>query len=508
MSILVSSPTLTAHEAKRAARNAGALAAARILSSGVLLIWQLLLGRLLGDSDFGVYGTVGALYTIGATITAFGMGAILIRDVARRADQTNAYFAVALTLQTGLALVAYVTITVGSAALGYSETIRALAGVAALSLFTDMSGNIAYDLLLARERMIAASLIDVLHIAARITLAGVALAAGFGLMGVYIVTIFTGIGRAVVLWIALRHIGAHPTFPVQWSIARPLIVNALPLALSAVIVTTYVQIDKLMTTSLLTEADTGHLSAAFVILVGMVEVLSTTVIIAVFPLMSRAYAPDQPGGGALFRFMVEKLSFFTLLIALPIGLIISLFSAALTLPLFGADFAPTADILRVLIWYAVVTMVVNVLAQGMMAQNRQRHLLILRTGGLLLKLALNMLLLPRIGVVGAAAASVSAEIVVLTLLGRDYRFGVQLRAMLPAFIRLALVVLMSAGVMLVLGMLHPLIGMIGGAAVYAIGVIGGGILAPDDYDLLYRLIAAMPGGALIRTWWRRDITIE
>ena len=62
--------------------------------------------------------------------------------------------------------------------------------------------------------------------------------------------------------------------------------------------------------------------------------------------------------------------------------------------------------------------------------------------------------------------------------------------------------------MLLLGALHPLLGIVGGPLLYAVGVLVGQVLAGDDWDLLYRLVAAMPGGALIRRYWRRDVTVN
>jgi O-antigen/teichoic acid export membrane protein len=519
MTTATTSPPLTGAEARRAARNAGAIAAARILSSGALLVWQLILGRLLGDSEFGVYSTVGALFNIGVTFTAFGMGAILIRDVARRADLAGQYFASSLTLQTLLALIAYIGINLAGIALGYSEAIRAFAAVAAISLFTDLCGNAAYDVLLAREKMVVASAVDVIHVFIRIGLAGLALALGFGLLGVYVVTIFTGLGRAAALWIALRWNGITPKFPLDRALSLTLLLNGLPLAAAAFINITYTQIDKLMTTSILTEADTGHLNAAFVIIVGVVEVLSTTVITAVYPIMSRLYVPQGSTDGqgasadgvqtnAMFRMIIEKLAFFTLLISLPLGLMISAFAGAVAVPLFGADFAPTADILRILIWYACITMVANVFSQGMLVQNRQRHLVVIRVGGLIFKLILNLLLLSRVGVIGAAVASVTAELIVLTLLGRDYKLGTLIVSMLPRLTRLGLIAAAALAAMILLGGLHPIVGMIGGGIVYMIGVLTLRVLADDDWDLLYRLAAAVPGGSVVIKYWRRDVKLN
>jgi O-antigen/teichoic acid export membrane protein len=492
--------TLTGAEARRAARNAGAMAAARIVSSGALFVWQLILGRLLGDTEFGVYGTVGALFGIGAAITSFSMSLIVIRDVARRPEQAGAYLSAAVFVQTALAALAYLGLNAAALALGYSDAIRAYVAVAAISLFLDMLGNISYDQLLAQEKMVWTSAVETGHILARIGLAGLALWAGFGLLGVYAATLLTGAGRAAILWLLLRRTGVRPRWPLERAILRPLLVNSAPLALSAFINMTYVQIDKLMTTSVLTEADTGHLNAAFVIIYGVVEILSTTVLVAIYPMMSRAYEAQRD----TFRFIVEKLSFFTLLVGLPVGLVFTAFAPDITTPLFGADFAPAADVLRVLIWYAVITMIVNVFAQSLMAQNRQRHFLVIRVVGLAGKLALNLLLLPRIGVIGAALASVCAEAVVLALVSRGETAGNNL----PRLLRVIVVAAVTLAAMFVLGALHPLIGMVGGGLVYLGAVLLSGVLTSDDWDLLYRLVAAAPGGGLIRRVWQRETPIN
>ncbi|MEP7291750.1 MAG: flippase [Chloroflexota bacterium] len=493
---------LTGSEARRAARNTGAIAASRILSSGAQFGWQLILTHTLSEAGFGIYATVGALFAIGVTVTAFSMSMIVIRDVARRPEFAGRYLSSTLVIQTLLALIAYAGIN--AAAAGYDDTIRAFLAIAGLSLFIDALGTLCYDQLLAQERMVTTSVIEVAHILIRIGLAGLALWAGYGLLGVYLVTLLTGIGRSALLWFMLRRTGVRPQFPIAWSIARPLLINSAPLALAAFINMTYIQIDKLLTTSLLTQADTSHLSAALVIIFGVVDILSTTVLIAVYPLMSRVYRGD--GRDETFRFMVEKLAFFTLLIGLPIGLVFSLFAPSIIVPLFGINYVEAAVILRVLIWYAVVTMIVNVFAQALMTENRQRRWVVLRVVGLVLKLALSLFLLPRIGVIGAAASTVAAETLLLLVLARNFRFDLNL--LLPRLFRLAGVGLLMVLVMLLLGSLHPLLGMSGGALVYMGGVLFGRVLATDDFDLLYRLAAAIPGGSLLLRRWRRKVELN
>jgi O-antigen/teichoic acid export membrane protein len=496
----------TAQDARRAARNAGAIAAASVLSKGALFFWQLALARAVGEASYGIYGTVGAFFAVGTAIVNFGMGPIVIRDVARAPQLAGKYLTATLFMQTGLAVIAYGLINGAAALGGYEDALRALLALAAVSLLVDILGNMTNDLLLAQERMLASSLVTIGHIILLISLAGLALLAGWDLVGVYFATILAGLGRAAALWVLVLRRGVRPQLPFDASIAMPLLRNGAPLALAAFLALAYQHADKLMTTRFIGSSQTGYLTAAFVIVFGIIELLSTTVLIATYPMMSRYY---QDGQGDVFGFMVEKLAFFTLLVSVPIALVLSIFAPEITVPLFGPNFAPTADVLRILIWYTVVAMTANVFARGLVVQNRQRSLLAVRATGLALNILLNALLIPRVGIIGAACASLAAELLVLSVLLHYFKAsGWDLGRMQPRLLRLLLLSGAVAAGMLLLGRVQPLLGLVGGPLLYAGGVSAGWVLAADDWDLIYRLVAAMPGGKLIRRFWKRDVPVN
>ena len=489
---------ISAQEARRAARNAGAIAAASLLSKGALFFWQLALARAIGEADYGIYGTVGAFIAVGTSIVNFGMGPIVIRDVAREPKQAGKYLTATLVMQTALAVLAYGLVNGAAALGGYESAIRSLLALAAFSLVVDILGNMTNDLLLAQERMLASSVVAIGHIALLIALAGAALLMGFGLPGVYVATIAAGLGRALVLWALVLRGGVRLEWPFDREIALPLLLNGAPLAISAFLSLAYQHADKLMTTRFIGTADTGYLTAAFVIVFGIIELLNTTILIAIYPMMSRYQ-------GETFTFIVEKLAFFTLLIGLPLALVLSIFAAEMIVPLFGPNFLPTAAVLRILIWYTAIAMTANVFAQGLVVQNRQRVLLAIRATGLAINITLNALLIPRIGIIGAAIASLSAELLVLVVLVRDFR-AIQWAQLVPRLLRLVLLTLVVGAIMVLLGQVHTVAGIIVGPLLYALGITR--VLAPDDWDLLYRLVAAMPGGALIRKFWQRDVAIH
>lgn len=493
-------------EARRAARNAGAIAAASLLSRGLQFGWQLILVPGLGPAAFGIYGAVSSFIQVGTSLASFSIGPIYIRDVARRPEQSGQYLTAALFMQTILSFLAYVGVAGAAFLGGYDEFVRVFVAIAGLNLIIDTLGNMCNDLLLAREQMVTTSVVTVSHIVLLIILSAVGLASGYGLFGVYVGAMTAGILRTIALWVLVLRSGVRLSWPVDRRILMTLLLNSWPLALSSFLSLAYQHVDKLVTNRLIGNEETGYLSLAFIVIFGVVELLNTTALTALYPLMSRSYGD---GRNDLFGFMAEKLAFFTLLLCLPITLTLSLFAAPIMVPLFGEKFAPTAAVLSVLIWYALVMMTGNSMAQAMLAQNRQRRLLIIRACGLGLNIALLAFWLPRLGVVGAAVSSVCAEAFVFIAYLATFRAsGWDLQRVAPRAARLLALGAVTTVVMLALRGIHPVLGMAGGLLVYAAGVLFTHVLAADDWDLLYRLVAAMPGGSIIRRYWRRDVRIN
>ena len=502
---MTDSTGITGSDAKRAARNVSVLMAASVISKGALYLWQIALSVLLGPSEYGIYGTVGGMMVTAASVASFGMGLIVIRDVAREPQKAGEYWTSMLFAQTVLALVAYVGMN--GFAIGYSETLRGFAALAGINLFIDLFGNMGYDLLVAQEKLVKTSLVEIVHIILRIALAWLALTAGWGLLGVYGPAIVSGILRSVVLVGLNLGAGIRPRFPFDWKTARPLLINSAPLALSAFLTLAYSHSDKLLTTGILSERVTGYLTAAFVINFGVIELLSVSVLVAAYPLLSRYYGD---GRNRLFGFMVEKLALYMILIALPMAFSVSILADKIMLPLLGEAYAPSAGILRLLIWYTGITIVGNVFSQGLLVQNRQRRLLLIRASSLALNITLTALLLlnwrdPR----GAVIASIIGEVLVLIALLMSFKaLGWQARRVAVSAGRAAVAALPAALAMLALQDQFVLLPLLVGLGLYSGGVITARVLNAEDWDLIYRLTSAMPGAGVMARFWKRDVDLS
>lgn len=497
---------ISAGDAKRAARNVGVLMLTGILSKGLLFVWQILLGNWIGVTDYGIYGTVFGLFAISAPLTGISMGLIAIREIAKKPEQIGQYAAAMLFIQTLFSGGAYLVLIF--AGTFYGGDILAYTAIAGLSLIIDMFGNIAHDLFIAQEKMMVTSAMEIINVILRVALAGYAIWTGWGLLGVFIATLITGAIRSAIFWVIHWQQGLQLDWQFKWDIlAIPMLINMLPLAMGAVLSLGYDHADKLMMTGIIGETNTGYLQPAFLIHFGVIELFSTAILVAMYPLMAKYHSSD---GNETFGFIVEKLMRFMLMLALPIAIGLTVFSDDVIKLIFNDEFLPTIPILRVYVWYTLLTLVSNVFAKALLIQNRQRYTLIVTGAALGLNIVVNYVLLSKTGEpIGAAIASVLAQALALVLLAQTFRAnGFNWSGIVPGLLRLLVVSTLAGIVMLFTGQIFWIIGLIIGGLVYLAGILFGQVLSDADRDLLYRLTAAMPGGTFIRRYWQRDVSIN
>jgi O-antigen/teichoic acid export membrane protein len=360
--------------------------------------------------------------------------------------------------------------------------------VAAGSLLLDALGNIGHNQLLALEKMVTTSTIVVTHIALQIVFTAAVLFAGGGLLGLYVATLAAGLLRAVLYWIALRRVGVSPHFPVQTDIVRVLLVGGLPLAISAFLALIYSHVDRLLVFSVLGEKQAGNVVSAFVVIFGVSEIISVTVLTALFPLMSRMAANQTDA----LRRLTDQLAMLTLLVSLPLAALVSGLAARLAAVLFPG-FVSTSQVLELLIWQAVVQMVGNAYAQLMMVEARQIRLMLYRLAGLTVNIALNLLLLPRIGVQAVSISLLATHIVMLILFLIYRRPDSAARASLARQAGgMALAGVLMLGTLLVVRDINPILAALAGSALYVALIVALRVLRPEDWALLRRVVNNLP----------------
>jgi O-antigen/teichoic acid export membrane protein len=449
--------------------NATALASSRAAVSALLLLWQVVLARELGAELYGVYGTIGAMMAVGAAIPDLGMGVIVVRDVARHPDRAGRYFAASLALHAVLAAVGYGLLQGAAALLGYDASLRALLLFVGVNLLVDALGTAGHNQLIAAERMWSTSAIGTVHVLLLVSLGSAALGLGGHLWAVYGCVFAAGIVRTGLYWTTLRRRGLTPAFPVDGHVARRLLSAGLPLGAAAFLALGFQHADKLVTTAVIGAAATGELTVAFVVVFAIVEMLGTTVLLSVFPQMARA----RPPGPREIPPLLQPLLHFDVMVGLPAAALIAAFGGDLVTFVFGPAFTGAGPVLAVMGWLVLVRIVEGALAQALTVQDRQTQALAAHAAGLAVNIALTVVLLPRVGLVGAAFGMLAGEMTILAgfvkLLAPDTAWWKSLGR------RLGRLALPALALWLCLTMLHGL--PVPATAAIAIAAYGGLTLA-------------------------------
>jgi len=186
---------------------------------------------------------------------------------------------------------------------------------------------------------------------------------------------------------------------------------AATMALSQALALMSYNFDAILMGFLLTSAEVGWYGAAYRPVTVMLAV-PLTCFAGLFPALSRAWA----GGSAQFGAMVSRSARLAMFLALPLGLGVSLFAGSIVQVLFGPAYANSVPVLRILAWSGVLVILRGTFRQALNAAGQHSVDLACAVAGTGVNVILNILLIPRYGMIGAAAATVASEVVWLILI--------------------------------------------------------------------------------------------
>ena len=164
--------------------------------------------------------------------------------------------------------------------------------------------------------------------------------------------------------------------------------------------------DTLLLGFLLNSAAVGLYGAAYRPLTAILTI-SATYGQGLFPALARAHQEDRQQ----FRELVLRSLRLTAVCAIPIGVGGSFLSAPLIALLFGDAYADSAPVLQILAWSATLVVLRGTFRQALAATGNQRLDLYCAAGASLVNIALNFALIPLLGIIGAAIATLISEVV-------------------------------------------------------------------------------------------------
>lgn len=383
-------------------KNFSFLLASSIVSKVALAFATVYLARVLGPRYYGIIGFSQAFAVYFNLLTDLGLKTTALRELSRvddRISYQNVIFATKLSL-TLLAVILYI---LASYLLPIDAETRPVLLLYVVSTF--LSGILIDWVYMAAEKMkyvaIAESIKTALYVILLLTLVSksthtiripVAYAIAMSISSCYLL-----------LNLKRMRLSLKP----KWcfvDIYQTLRLT-IPLGAAQIFITLYYYSDQLLLGFLKSKEVVGYYSAPYKIINFGVLFLNL-IISSSIPFLTRLLNRNQD----LYERIVNFLGRVSLFIAFPVGMAITLYSKNIILILFGEEYVNSVVVLQVIVWSLVAIGIRFVFENYLIISGSQKSYLKYTAMYFCVNMILNLILIPRFGALGAAIATLGADI--------------------------------------------------------------------------------------------------
>lgn len=395
----------------------------RLLSFALFLV----IARVLGQKGLGDYSFIFALTGIIFMINDLGISTLFVREASRDLKAIQCHFKNVLTMKLFFGFLAAVTtiiaVNIAKNFANFSEEIITAVYFAALAILFSGVKDLFLAVFQAFQRMFFIGFARVVEMFLIVSLGIYALSSGHGLVGLtlaFLLAHFIVFIMSLLACSRLIRVGISLDFGFQ----KKFLKASWPFWFTALFITLSFRTDTVMIRLISGAAETGLYNSSFRLLDAL-YFIPVAVISAVFPAMSVLYKTDKEMLKRLYR----KMFYYLLAIALPMGIGTMFLADRIMLFIYGNEFSGAGNALRILIWAEVAIFLYAVSGYLLNAINRQLLFTATAAGAAVLNVAINLVLIPEFGYIGAAIATVATSFFILVLLfyfaGKSgYRFSV------------------------------------------------------------------------------------
>ncbi len=393
------------------AANASWIIICRVIQAFLSLVVSMLTARYLGPSNFGLINYASSIVSFAAPIMYLGLNSVLVQALINEPDKegetlgTSLCVSFCMSILCILGTVSFVSI----ANAGERDTLIVCALYSLMLLFQSMD-LLQYWFqakLMSKYTSITMLIAYIIVSAYKIFL----LATG---KSIFWFAISNGLDYAVIaigLLIVYKKVGGQQ-FSFSIGCARKMLSKSKYYIISNLMVMVFTQTDKIMLKIMLDDSATGFYSAA-VACAGMSSFVFGAIIDSMRPSIFESIKSSQKA----FEQNVSRLYCIVIYLSLAQSLGMTFLAKPVILVLYGQKYVQTAQILRLAVWYTTFSYLGSVRGVWMLSTNNQKYLLPINVAGAMSNVALNALLIPVMGAMGAALASLLTQFFTNVLMG-------------------------------------------------------------------------------------------
>ena len=217
---------------------------------------------------------------------------------------------------------------------------------------------------------------------------------------------------AVSLLIIYKKLGGqHIAF--SGSIGKRMFSGSRHFIVSSLMVTVFAQTDKIMLKLMINEEAVGYYNVA-VTCAGLTSFVFSAIIDSFRPTI---FQHKKVGDEVGYERNVSRLYCLVIYLALLQSIIMTVLAKYIIKILYGASYSPSVNALQIIVWYTTFSYMGSVRNIWILAEGKQNVLWIINLSGATANIILNAILIPYIGIMGAALASLITQIFTNVILG-------------------------------------------------------------------------------------------
>lgn len=428
----------------RVVKNASWIIGIQIVKSLLGLVISMLTARFLGPSNFGLINYAASIVAFVTPIMYLGLNGVLVQEIVNTPEKEGEILGTSVTMTFLSSLLCVIGVISFAAAVnrGERETVIVCALYSTLLIFQSL------ELL---NYWFQAKLLS--KYASGVALFAYAVISGYKIYllaahkSIYWFALSNALDYMIIvigLFIVYKRLGGG-RLRFNLSTARRLWGKSRYYIVSNMMIAIFAQTDRIMLKLMINDAATGYYSAA-VACAGMTGFVFTAIIDSFRPLIFDDKKTDE------IRYEKDMCRLYGIIIYLSLlqSLVITLFSGFIIKILYGAAYSASINALKLIVWYTTFSYLGSVRNIWILAENKQKYLWIINLSGALANVALNYILIPITGIMGAALASLVTQIFTNVIIGfiiRPIRYSntLMLRALNPKEMTKAIKVLIKRG---------------------------------------------------------------
>jgi O-antigen/teichoic acid export membrane protein len=366
--------------------------------------------RYLGPEQFGILSYAQSFVAIFAAFSTLGLTDIVMRELVKSQENKNVILGTSFGLQTLGSLFIMICLSVAIYLNDNDELTNKIIIILGLVTFINSFGVInAYFNSTVKSKYIALPSLIGLVISTLLKVFLILSEASL-IFFVYLLAfdiVFLSIGQ---IWFYSQNNHSIFKWHFSWNMAKKLLLDSWPLILSSIVISVYMKIDQVMIQELMGNAAVGQYSAA-VRLSEAWYFIPTIICSSLFPAIINAKLKNNE----LYMSRLQRLYDLMVVLGFSIVIPVTLLSEWGINLLYGQAFAQAAPVLNIHIWAGVFVFLGVANQKWFISENLQAYNIFCLGFGMVSNIILNLILIPKSGILGAAYATLASQFIASVL---------------------------------------------------------------------------------------------